>query len=360
MNHKTLRPLRTTSAAIFVLFGAISLSVAASGVPITSGYSDYQPSVIRSRDGKHRLVFERLDNNLSGDLWITHSGDGGENWSTPTPVITSATNERHPALLELSPSNYVLFYLKDTGATSSYRIMRATSSDGLTFTEQQPLDLGWGSGGDINPHVIRHNDGSLTMSYQRLGAGSYIARSLDGGASWDTLRTPIATGSQLPRIAFRERDGLYLASYQVGSNQLSMHVKTTPNPYDWSAPAQDFAITGNNHDSLPAVMPDGAFVLFWIVASSNQFDLRVRRSIDGLTWEPTRIITLSANEDDVQPHPLIGTSTSTVELYWGRGEAPGANNFRIVRDAAVVVSDDVFANGFERSRQSRDAPAARP
>lgn len=345
MNRNTPRPLQAIFMSIIALSGFASLGAQADALPITAGFSDYQPSVIGSQDGNRHLVFERLDANLSGNLWITHSGDGGETWSAPSPIITSTANERHPALLQLAPSSYVLFYLKSVG--SSYRIMRATSSDGATFTEQGMLDLGWASGGEINPHVIRHADGSLTMSYQRLGTGSYIARSFDDGVTWDTLRTPIATGTQLPRITFREGDGLYLASYQIGSSQLSMHVKTTTNPYDWSAPAQDFAVTGNNHDSLPTVMPDGAFVLFWIVASGGQFDLRVRRSIDGLNWEPTRIITSSANEDDVQPHPLVGTSANTVELYWGRAAPVGTNNFRIVRNGSVAVTDDVFADGFE-------------
>lgn len=338
--------LRTTMFA-GMLLGMPGAVPRADGIPVTPGFSDYQPSVIRTHDGARLLVFERLDAGASGNLWITRSDDGGGTWSAPQPIIASAANERHPALLEPAPSSYLLFYLKGTGSTASFRIMRATAGDDLVFTEHGALDLGWATGGEINPHVIRHADGTLTMSYQRLGAGSYIARSLDGGASWDALRTAIATGSQLPRIAFRESDGLYLASYQVGSSALSMHVKTTTDPYDWSAPAQDFATSGNNHDSLPAVMPDGAFALFWIVAAGSQFDLRVRRSIDGLAWEPARVITATPGEDDVEPHPLVGDSPGTVELYWGRAAPVGQNNFRIVRDIAVVVLDAVFADGFE-------------
>ncbi|HNR91043.1 MAG TPA: sialidase family protein [Dokdonella sp.] len=378
-------------------------AIEAAPVAITPGFSDYQPSVIRTQEGVRLLVFERLDGSAWGNLWITRSSDGGETWSAPQPIIATSANERHPALLELAPSRspsdldgrgensaargriiddapacsgaagqeaaeiphradgsaarpcqvrqapgYALFYLKGTGSTASYRIMRATSGDGLTFTEQGALNLGWASGGEINPHVIRHADGTLTMSYQRLGAGSYIARSFDGGVSWDTLRTPIATGSQLPRITYRESDGLYLASYQVGSTALSMHIKTTTNPYDWSTIPQDFASNGNHHDSLPVVMPDGAFAVFWIAANGSQFDLRVRRSLDGFAWQPTRVITSTPTEDDVQPHPLVGDSAVMLELYWGRAAPVGQNNFRIVRDAAVAVMDDVlFADGFE-------------
>jgi hypothetical protein len=71
---------------------------------ITSGSAlDYQPAVLRSSDdGARIVVFERLDAaTLSGDLWITRSTDEGVSWSTPSAIIATAANERHPALLQL-------------------------------------------------------------------------------------------------------------------------------------------------------------------------------------------------------------------------------------------------------------------
>lgn len=315
----------------------------------TGGLFDYQPSVIRADNGTVVAVFERLaPANQYGDLWLTRSTDDGATWSTPTIAIASASNERHASLLQIGPSSYVLFYLKGMTAVSSFRIARATSSDGITFTEQGLLDLGWGSGGEINPHVIDEGGGVLTMSYQRLNTntGSYVAQSLDSGATWDTLRTPIQLGSQLPRITRRASDGLYLASYQVGSSSLTMHVETTTNLRDWNTPAQDFALTGNNHDSLPVVMPDGAFVLTWIRASGSGFDIALRRSADGRRWQPLQAVTSTPTENDVQPHPLTGPSSGSFQLYWGRAIPAGGNAFDIVRDPAVVI-DAMHADGFD-------------
>jgi hypothetical protein len=191
------------------------------------------------------------------------------------------------------------------------------------------------------------------MSYQRIGseAGSYVAQSHDGGATWDTLKTVIATDGLLPRIAHRDRDGLYLASYQVdpGNNALRMFVKTTTDVHDWSAPPQPFATEGNNHDSLPVVMPDGTFALFWIRANGSQFDIAVRRSADGLSWEQARVVTASPGADDVEPHPLVGVSASAVDVYWGRAEPAGGLDYDIVQAAGVVIGDAVFADGFDRA-----------
>lgn len=332
-----------------LLMATLPTAVLADVQSVTSGSGlDYQAAVLRaSSDGARIVVFERLNGALSGDLHITRSSDGGQSWSAPVAIIASAANERHPALVETAPGTFALFYLKGTGASSTYRLWRATSSDGVHFSEQGMLDLGWASGGEVNPHVVRHANGTLTMSYQRLQGGLYVAQSSDDGATWDAQQTQIIASGQLPRITYRDSDGLYLASYQTGSTALQMWVKTTTDVRNWSAPAQPFAATGNNHDSLPVVMPDAAFVLFWIRESGGQFDILARRSLDGTNWDAELPIRVSACENDVEPHPLLTASPGTVELYWGREAPLGSGDHDIVRDPTFVVVDFVIANGFD-------------
>lgn len=317
--------------------------------PVTSGSAtDYQATILQaSSDAARIVVFERLDASFVGDLWLTRSTDDGQTWSVPVPIIASSANERHPALIETAPGSFALFYLKGGASASSFRLWRATSTDGIAFSEQGVLDLGWSTGGEVNPHVVRHADGTLTMTYQRLSGGVFIAQSSDGGVTWDTQKTVLNASGQLPRIAYRESDGLYLASYQTGSSALQMWVKTSSNPDDWSVPAQAFAASGNNHDSLPVVMPDDAFVLFWIRETGGQFDIAARRSTDGSSWGEVVDVTSTAGENDVEPHPLVGTSPGVVELYWGREIPPGSNDYDIVRIANVVVLDSIFVHGFE-------------
>ena len=343
--------MRERSFAVIAAFFAC-VSIARAQQHVTSGPEiDYQPSIIRSSDdGARIVVFERLDTStFFGDLWITRSIDGGDTWSEPVSIIATGANERHPALVQTGPSQYVLFYLKGMSAATSFRIFRATSTDGVAFAEQGPIDLGWATGGEINPHVIRRADGTLTMSYQRLGSGAgvYVAESGDDGVTWDTLQTQIAANAQLPRIAYRESDGLYLATYQTGSSALRMWVKTTTDVRDWAAAARDFAGAGNHHDSLPVVMPDDAFVVFWIHAAGNQFDISSRRSLDGVDWSAPLTITDTPDADDVEPHPLVGESSSEVELYWGRDSPVGSLTYDIVREPAVLVNDAIFADDFD-------------
>jgi hypothetical protein len=315
--------------------------------PVTSGAgTDYQPSIVRAADTSLVLVFERLNGSAFGDLWITRSIDDGENWSEPSSILATAANERHPALLQLGDASFVLFYLKGTGAASTYRLFRATSPDGIAFTEQSQVQLGWATGGEVNPHVIRHPDGTLTMTYHRLGGGSsYVAQSNDDGATWDQLKTAIAAGaSQLPRIAFRANDGRYLATYQVGSSPIALYAKTTTDDRDWSAAAIDFSIVGDNHDSLPFVMPDGAFGVFYIHANGSQYDIYSRRSTDGATFDTPLVQIETTDASDVEPHALVGGSSAVVQLYWGRESPPSTSAFDIYRKRTAVIADRIFVD----------------
>lgn len=340
-----------SSAAALVRLGLVLLvpAMASAQTAVTSGAGiDYQPSVIRAADSSLLLVFERLDGSFSGDLYLTRSFDDGENWSAPVAIVATVANERHPALLQLGDGSFALFYLKGSGAASSFRLFRATSTDGASFTEQGQLQLGWATGGEVNPHLIRHPDGTLTMSYHRLSGSSYVAQSSDNGVTWDQLKTAIAVGnSQLPRIAFRPSDGRYLLTYQVGSSPLAMYAKTSTDVRDWSAPPIDFAVNGDNHDSLPVLMPDGAFVVFYIHANGAQYDIYSRRSVDGVNFEPTLPQVESSDASDVQPHALVGTSPDMVQLYWGRESPLGSSAYDIYRKLGVVVSNGMFRDGFE-------------
>jgi hypothetical protein len=331
--------------AVFILHAAATPAQQ----PVVAGPgNDYQADIAVPWDapGQRVLVFERLDAGSSGDLWLTRSDDGGDSWSTPVPIVSTSGNERHPALVQTGPSAWSLFHLGT--AAGGYRIFRATSGDGWTFSTPVPIDLGWPTGGEINPHVIRRADGTLVMTYQRLGGAAHIALSSDGGATWDTLRTQVSPGAaQLPRIACRESDDTCLLVYQTGSSPVTLWVKTSTDPYDWSAGPLLLTIDGNNHDAFPMVLPDGSFVVLWARVANGAFQIVSARSRDGVTWEPIRQHTDRAGLHNVQPHAVPGARPGTVELYWGAAQEPGYVDLDIVREPAVLVADGLFADGFE-------------
>ncbi|HEX6290858.1 MAG TPA: sialidase family protein [Herpetosiphonaceae bacterium] len=320
--------IRVALCAILFSLATISLALGAAfvGPVYDSPNMDYQPSIIRVQpSGQLMIVFERQVTQSNYDQYVTTSSDGGTTWTTPQAILSSASNERHPALIQLGPSSLALFYLSNE--TGGYRIHRATSADGSTWTPQGALNLGWATGGDLNPAVIREADGTLTMTYQRSGV-SYIARSSDGGVTWDTLRTQVSTaGGALPRIARRESDGTYLVTYQVnpGTNVLQMYAKVSNDPYTWSGAEIPFSIDANSHDSQPIVLEDGTFVTFYIQqTASAPFNIYYRISQDGINWGPKVRVTSDRKYYNLQPHPLLQGTPGHVMLVWSHQESATA------------------------------------
>ncbi len=289
-------------------------------LPIYAGPElDYQPAIIRIQpDGRLLVVFERIRlADFFGDFYVTFSSDNGLTWSPPQPAIASARNERHPALVQLGPDSFALFYLVDETGSGSYRLHRATSSDAIAWTDQGPLDLGWATPGEINPCVIREADGTLTMTYHRLSGPSYIAQSTDDGATWDTLKTQVSpANAQLPRLVKRERDGLYLVTYQVGGSNLDIYAKTSTDPYNWSGPQVPISTEINSHDSQPIVLEDGTFLVAYAMTPVSYFDLFYRTSADGLAWSDEVQVTDDRYFYNTQPHPLLHGALGHIILTW--------------------------------------------
>ncbi len=325
--------LAGVGALLVVLFGGPG--------PVYDGPEiDYQPAIMRvDPSGDLLVVFERLDigNGLSGDLYVTRSADAGQTWLPPTAIFTSTANERHPALVQTSPTTLTLFFLRGTG--NSYRIVRSTSSDGLNWSDPQTLDLGWPSASEINPTVIKAADGALVMTYQRVSGGAYISRSTDAGVTWDTSRVVLAADGRLPRIAQRASDARFLAIYQVdpGNADLDMYTKTSLDPLDWSAAtAVPFSTSENSHDGMPIVLDDGTFAAFYTrQAGTSAFDLQLRTSSDALGWSDPTPITNDPTHADVEPHPIHGVISNTVVLVWGHQQS--AVDYDIWIDPALSV-----------------------
>jgi hypothetical protein len=157
------------------------------------------------------------------------------------------------------------------------------------------------------------------MAYHRLSGPSYVARSTDGGATWDGRRTQVSPGSAaLPRLARRESDGLYIVTYQTnpGGNDLDLWARLSTDPYDWSAPPVAVSTEVNTHDSQAIVLEDGTLVVFFARQVGSAFDVFFRRSRDGRAWSAATRVTEYPDRYDTQPHPVLGGAPGRVILLW--------------------------------------------
>lgn len=262
-------------------------------------------------------------------------------------MVDTSGNERHPSLVQTGDNAWSLFHVSN--ASGQFRIHRATSSDGIHFSASSPINLGWGVG-EINPHVIRRDDGTLVLTYHRLSGAAYIALSQDDGATWDTRLTKVSEGNAaLPRLTWRASDGRYLLVYQTGSSPVTLWLKTSNDPYDWSDPPRQFTLVDNDHDAFPVVLHDDSFALLWGRYVNSGFQLFSSHSRDGEAWLPAVQHTDRFGLSNVQPYALRGPVSGTVELYWGAAQVPGDSDYDIVREASVMVADTVFADDFGTS-----------
>ncbi|GAB4149181.1 MAG: hypothetical protein Fur0021_09960 [Candidatus Promineifilaceae bacterium] len=308
-----------------VFLATFSLSHAfaqSNGIPVyVDSDSNYQSVMLRQQNGQLLLVFEKFNlDSFSGDLYATLSANDGYSWSTPFPIIDSSSNERHPSLVKLGPGNLALFYHKGD-AFSNFRIYRATSEDGVTWTEQGAINLGWNNTGEVNPSVILEEDGSLTMTYNRMGEPSYIARSTDGGVTWDHNHTQVSDGpAALARLTKRDSDGLYLVTYEVGTSNMQIFGKTSLDPYDWSGAETLVSGGGTNQDSRPLALEGGAFMVAYAHQpnTNTPFSVYYRISPDGLSWSDRVRITSVEELYKLEPFIMRQGMAGHVKVIWSQ------------------------------------------
>ncbi|MCD4702640.1 MAG: hypothetical protein K8S24_12370 [Candidatus Aegiribacteria sp.] len=298
---------------VMILF-TISSPVIVSGGPEI----DYQPSPVQDTDGRLVVAFERLTSpsqGFIGDIWITFSADTGSTWAAPIPVVTSSSNLRHPSLVRVPSGGYRVFYLSDQIGT--YKIFSVFSPDGVSWNEEGEVDLGWSSTVSIgNPTVSPEGDSALVLSYDRFfGLGGYVARSTDGGETWDTQLRRINVKGRLNRI-IKHSDGTYLCSWQEtgGGTIVNIFASYSTDLINWAA-SDSLTTNDNGHDSMPFVDASGLAWIFYAKHSGSVYEV-MRRGIPSWGSYGNEDLIYSGTHNATQPHPLL-LSDGRIALFWG-------------------------------------------
>lgn len=303
---------RTRSLVVFITLMVILSAIGYSVPVIVSGgpENDYEGWILRLNDTRLMVIFCRNPDWASGDLYVTFSSDNGDTWDTVQSIIVEQGDQATLSFLQLPGETLRVWYASNEDG--QYGIYSAFSMDGIHWTPEGRIDLGWQQYDMYyDPTVIMEMDSSLTMSYRGPG-GAYIAHSPHEG-TWDTLRTMVGSGGYRPRI-MKHDNGTYLYAYHRNTGSgYEVFTRTSTDRIIWSNEVQ-LTFNNNSHDPFPNETPEGAYLVYYATYLAPAYNLYRRRSFDAINWEAEEQITFDIT-NNTQPHFFIEPD-SQIYLLW--------------------------------------------
>ncbi len=297
----------TTKAILFIGLIFFSFLIATPIVVSGGPENDCESWIARLRDGRLMVVFDRNPDWVSGDLYVTFSNNDGNTWDSVRPIITNPGDQATLCFVQMPDDTIRLWY--GSNETGNYKIHTAYSLDGLQWTQQGPINLGWSSIYLVyDPTVILEPDSSLTMSYCVSGQGAYVSHCPYLG-NWDTLKTRAAGSGFRPRI-MKHSNSKYLIAYHrksgSGSTNYDIFVRTSTDKINWSDSVR-LTTNLNSHDPFACQAPDGSYLVYYAKYQSPAYNIFRRRSFDAINWSPEEQITNDLVYN-TQPHLFIENS----------------------------------------------------
>lgn len=300
----------TKNIMLFFLIALLSTFLQTTPVVVSGGpENDYEGWIARLSDNRLMVIFTRNPDWASGDLYVTFSTDDGASWDSVLPIIVENGDQATLSFIQLPNDTLCLWYASNEDG--QYGIYEARSADGLSWSRQGRVELGW-SHADMfyDPTLILEPDSSLTMSYRGPG-GAYIAHCPYGG-DWDTLKTMVGAGGYRPRV-MKHTNGTYLYVYHRNTGSgYEVFSRTSTDRVTWSNEVQ-LTFHGNSHDPFPNQAPDPKYLVYYATYVPPAYNLYRRASSNGVDWETEYQITADIS-NNTQPHFFI--ETNEVYLLW--------------------------------------------
>ena len=306
--------IRTARLFYIPIIISLLISLLESTPVVVSGGpdNDYEAWIARLHDGRLMVVFDRNPDWASGDLFVSFSTDDGGTWSTPASIIADADDQATLSFVQMPDDTIRLWYASNE--TGTYGIYTAWSLDGLAWSRQGRINLGW-SASDMHydPTVILEPDSSLTMSYRGPGA-AYVSHCPYRG-NWDTLKTMAAASGYRPRI-MKHPNGTYLIAYHrksgSGSTNYDVFIRTSIDRVVWSDSIR-LTTNLNSHDPFACPGSDGAYLVYYGKYVSPAYNLKRRKSFDAVNWQAEETVT-NDTVYNLQPHLFV--ESGNIYLVW--------------------------------------------
>lgn len=277
----------------------------------------------------HVLVAAVYDNPVQsgGDVIVLlRSLDYGISWDSVTTLSTDSVFGSYydPFLSCDSMGNLYFVAMRGTAVNlSNYNghdtWVLKSSDDGLTWTlNGASPNTGANSGTDF-PRTVAWSNGMLVLTYQlSVAPATYIniARSFDGGNSWNALDTiPASTTDQIccSSLGIGPGSKINLSFYNFNSAQL-FHAESADSGKTFSTPQVVSSVFDHGYYFLTSMLSNKNVQHKGIVSHpSHRFDKTYYTyTADGITWNTTFLDSMSAYADGFMD------SSGTVHVSYGK------------------------------------------
>lgn len=316
-------------------------SLSARRVGVVQGMG-YFPVVARLKDGTFAAVLRGAGAHIGveGRLDLVFSKDEGETWSAPQKVVDGPEDDRNPAFGVASDGTLVLAYVILKGYQPGSSLARdkrffdgvyviRSKDQGKTWDPPTKLDKF--PSGYVSPYgkIISLAGGSLMMTlYAKddlfkapLPAGSYssyayVARSHDGGKTWNDLSLIAAGYDEVGLL--RTRDNKIVAAMRgnIGPDNVSIAI-SADNGKTWSKP-QPITFK-SEHPADMVQLGDGRIIL---AHGERNWPMGVQAMIShdgGITWnrkDKLMLSWLAPNTDTGYPSSWVRSDGKILTLYY--------------------------------------------
>ncbi|MBP2326575.1 hypothetical protein JOF56_006960 [Kibdelosporangium banguiense] len=272
------------------------------------------PDLIKLADGRMMAVYHSAAGHTeaNGVIKLTYSSDNGRTWTPPTVAVSNAYDNRDPKLTQLADGTVLLsFFQTDwTGSGSSNRgSFVARMAPGST-TFATPVRIASNQGGNwLHAPAVEIPGGDVLQPL--YGSGAYVARSHDGGRTWDASAEVFAARDN-DRYLYQEPNVTRLPSGQLvmlirsfdkiqNKNVPSFITRSNDDGRTWTPLTQSDITTASHHQLLTS---SGALLLTYGdpgVANRPTFGALIADPAGPWTGYPKTLLYNSGHGDQANP-----------------------------------------------------------
>lgn len=296
-----------------------------------------------------------------GNIYLLHSGDGGDNWDAPKKLTTGqgafrvsmayAAGRLHVVWMDYRSNVWDTLYLRSSDRGKTWDAEKKIAASAGTFGAERPQIAARGD----SVHVTIWDDrgtnppcmAGATFSFTKC-PDTFHLRSTDGGSNWSSIVNVANSGA-----AFAGRNDVAVAGKSSvvinfnraaeNTNDANPHlfvVRSTDDGATWGMPLQLTNTPGtSDHGSI--IGAGSSVHLVWHDSRDGKLAIYyVYSTDDGATWKPDeRVSTTTTAESST---PLNAVTPGFVHVTW-LDKRSGSNQIYYRRRTAPIA--DVVPDG---------------